>query len=70
LEHDTYLIGTLRSNRIGSAKVLDKDLGRGEVYGLESQDGINTFTTMWPTGGPRFIVARICIEKHFLLIFS
>ena len=40
LEHDTYLIGTLRSNRIGSAKVLDKDLGRGEVYGLESQDGI------------------------------
>ena len=40
LEHDTYLTGTLRSNRIGSAKVLDKDLGRGEVYGLESKDGI------------------------------
>jgi hypothetical protein len=41
LEHDTYLIGTLRSNRVGSGtKVLADNLSRGEVYGLQSQDGI------------------------------
>jgi hypothetical protein len=35
LEHDTYLIGTLRSNRVGSGtKVLEDNLSRGEVYGL------------------------------------
>lgn len=37
---------------------------------LFEKNDFNTFTTMWPTGGPRFIIARICIEKHFLLIFS
>jgi hypothetical protein len=31
---------------------------------------INPFTTMWPTGGPRCILSRNCIEKHFLLLFS
>ncbi|CAF4975023.1 unnamed protein product, partial [Rotaria sp. Silwood1] len=41
LEHDTYLIETLRSNRVGSGtKVLEDNLSRGEVYGLQSQDGI------------------------------
>ncbi|CAF4176535.1 unnamed protein product, partial [Rotaria sordida] len=41
LEHDTYLIGTLRSNRVGSgSKVLEENLSRGEVYGLQNKDGI------------------------------
>jgi hypothetical protein len=41
LEHDTYLIGTLRSNRVGSgSKVFEDNLSRGKVYGLQSQDGI------------------------------
>jgi hypothetical protein len=29
----------------------------------------NTFGTMWPIGGPRYILTRNCIEKHFLLLF-
>ncbi|CAF1158666.1 unnamed protein product [Rotaria sp. Silwood1] len=41
LEHDTYLIGTLRSNRVGSgSKVLEENISRGEVYGLQNKDGI------------------------------
>ena len=36
LEHDTYLIGTLRSNRVGSGS---------EVYGLQNKDGIKLI--MW-----------------------
>ena len=41
LEHDTYLIGTLRSNRVGSgSKVLEENLSRGEVYGRQNKDGI------------------------------
>ena len=33
LEHDTYLIGTLRSNRAGvGSEVAQKNLRRGEVY--------------------------------------
>ena len=41
LEHDTYLIGTLRTNRAGSGKeVLQEELSRGEVYGLQNKDGI------------------------------
>jgi hypothetical protein len=39
LEHDTYLIGTLRSNRIGSGnEVLEKQLRRGTVYRLQNKD--------------------------------
>jgi ABC-type cobalamin transport system ATPase subunit len=38
LEHDTYLIGTLRSNRAGSgSKVLQKNLRRSGVYGLQNR---------------------------------
>ncbi|CAF4990632.1 unnamed protein product, partial [Rotaria sp. Silwood1] len=41
LEDDTYLIGTLRSNRVGSgSKVLEENLSRREVYGLQNKDGI------------------------------
>ncbi len=41
LEHDTYLIGTLRSNRAGSgSEVVQKKLGCGEVYGLQNKDGV------------------------------
>ncbi len=41
LQHDTYLIGTLRNNRAESgSKVLRKNLRRGEVYGLQNKDGI------------------------------
>jgi len=41
LRNDTYLIGTLRSNRAGSGHgVVQKKLKRGEVYGLQSNDGI------------------------------
>ena len=46
LEHDTYLIGALRSNRVGSgSEVLRKKLSRGEVYGLQNKDGIKLI--MW-----------------------
>ena len=41
LEHDTYLIGTLRSNRAGSgSEVAQKNLRRGEVYGLQNTNGV------------------------------
>ena len=41
LRNDTYLIGTLRSNRAGSRHaVVQKKLKSGEVYGLQSNDGI------------------------------
>ena len=41
LRNDTYLIGTLRSNRAGSGHgVVQKRLRRGEVDGLQSNDGI------------------------------
>ena len=41
LAHDTYLIGTLRSNRAASAKeFLQKKLKRGEAYGLQNKEGI------------------------------
>ena len=41
LENDTYLIGTLRSNRAGSgSEVVQKNLRRGEVYGLQNKDGV------------------------------
>lgn len=41
LEHDTYLIGTLRSNHVGSAsEVAQEKLRRGEVYGLQNKDGV------------------------------
>ena len=41
LENDTYLIGTLRSNRAGSgSEVVQQRLRRGEVYGLQNKDGV------------------------------
>ena len=41
-----YLIGTLRRNRVGSGtEVLQEELGRGEVYGLQNKDGIKLI--MW-----------------------
>lgn len=41
LDHDTYLIGTLRSNRAGSGSAIFKDdLSRGRVYGLQNKDCI------------------------------
>ncbi len=41
LEHDTYFIRTLRSNRVGSgSEVLQKKLNRSEVYGLQDKDDI------------------------------
>ena len=41
LEDDTYLIGTLRSNRAGSGnEVPQRKLRRGEVYGRQNRDGI------------------------------
>jgi hypothetical protein len=46
LEDDTYLIGTLRSNRVGSgSEVVQKNLRRGEVYGLQNKDGVKLI--MW-----------------------
>jgi hypothetical protein len=46
LEHDTYLIGTLRSNRIGSgSEVLQEKLSHGEVYGIQNKDSIKL--SMW-----------------------
>ena len=40
LRNYTYLIGTLRSNRVGAGhKVVQKKLKRGEVYGLQSNNG-------------------------------
>jgi hypothetical protein len=41
LEHNTYLIGTLRKNRVGSGgRILEENLIRGEVEGLQNKDGI------------------------------
>jgi hypothetical protein len=41
LQNDTYLIGTLRSNRTGSGHdVVQKKLKHGEVYGLQCNNGI------------------------------
>jgi hypothetical protein len=41
LRNDTYLAGTLRSNRVGSEHgVVQKKLKRGEVYGLQSNNRI------------------------------
>ncbi|CAF3747131.1 unnamed protein product [Rotaria sp. Silwood1] len=53
LEDDTYLIGTLRSNRVESgSKVLEENLSRGEVYGLQNKDGIKLIRlTIIPDGG-------------------
>jgi hypothetical protein len=46
LEHDTYLIGTLGSNRAGSgSEVAQKNLRRGEVYGLQNKEGVKLI--MW-----------------------
>ena len=41
LENDTYLIGTLRSKRVGSGKaIVQKQLKKGEIYGLQNGDGV------------------------------
>ncbi|CAF3968982.1 unnamed protein product [Rotaria sordida] len=41
LEHDMYLIGTLRKNRVGSGgRILEENLIRGEVYGLQNKDAM------------------------------
>jgi len=41
LQNDTYLIGTLRSNRAGSGhEVVQKKLKRGEVYRIQNTNGI------------------------------
>ena len=41
LEDDTYLIGTLRSNRAGSGnEVTQRKLRRGEAYGRQNRDGV------------------------------
>jgi hypothetical protein len=41
LRNDTYLVGTVRSNRAESRhEVITKKLKRGEVYGVQSKDGI------------------------------
>ena len=41
LENDTYLIGTLRSNRVGSRKaIVQKQLKKGEIYGLQNGEGV------------------------------
>ncbi len=46
LVHDTYLIGTLRSNRAASVKkFLQKKLKCGEAYGLQNKEGIKRI--MW-----------------------
>jgi hypothetical protein len=46
LGNDTYLIGTLRSNRVGSGKViLQKQLKKGEIYGLQNGDCVKLI--MW-----------------------
>jgi hypothetical protein len=46
LVDDTYLIGTLKINRAGSdSEVVQKNLRRGEVYGLQNKDGVKLI--MW-----------------------
>ena len=42
----TYLIGTLRSNRVGYGKaIIQKQLKKGEIYGL--QDGFGVELIKW-----------------------
>ena len=46
LEHDTYLIGALRNNLVGSgSEVAQKNLRRGEVYGRQNKEGVKLI--MW-----------------------
>ena len=46
MEHDTYLIGTMISNRVGSgSEVVQQNLRRGEVYGLQNKEGVKLI--MW-----------------------
>ena len=41
MRNDTYLIGTMRTDRAGSVhRVVQKKLKRDEVYGLQSSNGI------------------------------
>ena len=41
LEHDAYLIETVRANRVTSgSKVLQKNLRRSEAYGLQNTDDV------------------------------
>ena len=41
LEHDTYLVGTLRTNRVGSgSRILEENISRREVFGLQNKDGV------------------------------
>jgi hypothetical protein len=46
LADDTYLIGTLRSNRtVSGKKILQRKLKRGEAYGLQNKEGVKLI--MW-----------------------
>ena len=41
MEHDAYLIGTVRVNRVSSgSKVLQKNLRCGEAYEFQNKDGV------------------------------
>ena len=42
-KHDTYLVGTLPTNRVGSGgRILEENLSRGEVCGLQNKDEIKS----------------------------
>lgn len=46
LEHDRYLIGTLRGNCVGSgSEIAQKSLRHGEFYGLRNKEGVKLI--MW-----------------------
>ena len=41
LENDTYLIGTLTSNRVGTGKaIVQNQLKKGEIHGLQNGDDV------------------------------
>ncbi|CAF1340376.1 unnamed protein product [Adineta steineri] len=40
LGNDTYLIETMRSNRVGSGKAILQKKLKGEIYGLQNGDGV------------------------------
>ncbi|CAH2009420.1 unnamed protein product [Acanthoscelides obtectus] len=47
LQNDTYLCGTLRSNRKGNAKdVCKKNLKKGEMYAMENANGVRVYKSL------------------------
>ena len=65
LENDTYLMGTLRSNRAGLGnEVPRRKLRRGEVYGRQNREGIKLIK--WKDKSDALMISsRPDIQQHW-----